>query len=455
MSSYEDFTIRTAWIKAQRVSLSYLRRQLTMKREENSKTDEPIELAAYIGLDWADKQQAISLRAAGSKKVERLKLANKPEAIMEWITELRTRFKGAKVGIALEQSKGSVISALMSHEFIVLYPVNPSTLAKYRAAFRPSGAKDDPSDADYLEELVELHRNKLTAWLPEDEEIRLLKMLTEGRRKFVDQKTKLTNQLIALLKQYYPQAIELAGDLDTVRGCAFLGKWTTLDDLKKAGSEDLTRFYEEQGFRGKDKIQERVQRVMRAVPLTTDRAIVEASAIFVKVIVGQLQPLIAMIHEIDRRIDEAFKKNPDREIFISFPGAGKVLAPRLSAVVGSDRDKFESALELQSLSGIAPVTESSGDSLWVHKRWACNHFVRQTFHEFAGRSLSQSRWARAFYSELRKRGKAHHAAVRALAYKWIRIIYRCWKNKAPYSEEKYIESLKRRGSPLVALLAVA
>lgn len=426
-----------------------------MKSEENSKTDEPIELAAYIGLDWADKQHAISLRAAGSKKVERLKLANKPEAIMEWITELRTRFKGAKVGIALEQSKGSVISALMWHEFIVLYPVNPSTLARYRTAFRPSRAKDDPSDADYLEELVELHRNKLKAWLPEDEEIRLLKMLTEGRRKFVDQKTTLTNQLIATLKQYYPQAIELAGDLDTMRGCALLDKWTTLDDFKKAGIEDLTRFYEQQGYRGKDKIQQRVQRAMKAVPLTADRAIVEASAMFVKVIVGQLKPLIAMIDEIDRRIDESFKRNADREIFISLPGAGKVLAPRLSAVLGSDRDRFQSALDLQNLSGIAPVTESSGDSLWVHKRWACNHFLRQTFHEFAGHSISQSIWARAFYAEQRKRGKGHHAAVRALAYKWIRIIYRCWQDKVAYSEEKYIESLKRRGSPLAALIAAA
>jgi transposase len=426
-----------------------------MNSEENSKADERIELAAYIGLDWADKQHAISLRAAGSKKVERLKLANNPEAIMEWIAELRTRFKGAKVGIALEQSKGPVISALMCHEFIVLYPVNPSTLARYRAAFRPSGAKDDPSDADYLEELVELHRNKLKAWLPEDEEIRLLKMLTEGRRKFVDQKTTLTNQLIAILKQYYPQAIELAGDLDTMRACALLDKWTTLDDLKKTSTEDLTRFYEQQGYRGKDKIQERVQRAVNAVPLTTDRAIVEASAMIVKVIVGQLKPLIAMIDEIDRRIDESFKTNPYREIFISLPGAGKVLAPRLSAVLGSDRDRFQSALDLQRLSGIAPVTERSGDSLWVHKRWACNHFVRQTFHEFAGHSISQSRWARAFYAEQRKRGKGHHAAVRALAYKWIRIIYRCWQDKAPYSEEKYIDTLKRRGSRLAALIAPA
>jgi transposase len=426
-----------------------------VNKEEDAKAQQPIKLAAYIGLDWADKEHAVTLRAAGLSKMERQKLANKAEAMTEWIAGLRTRFSGAKVGIALEQSKGPVISALMCHEFIVIYPINPSTLSNYRSAWKPSGAKDDPTDADYLEELVEMHRDKLRAWLPDNEEVRLLKMLTESRRKFVDQKTKFTNQLTAALKQYYPQALELAGDLDTVRACAFLDKWATLDELKEAGAEQITRFYQEHRYRGKDKIQERVQRALTAVPLTTDRAIVEASSTIVRVIVAQLKPLIEGIEKIDRRIDELFEKNLDKEIFISLPGAGKVLAPRLSAVIGSDRSKFESVLDLQSMSGIAPVTEASGAGMWVHRRWACNHFVKQTFHEFARCSISESVWAGAYYAHLRRKGKGHHAAVRALAYKWIRIIYRCWQNKTPYNEQKYIESLKRRGSPLAALLAAA
>lgn len=438
-----------------RVSSNLSIGEADVNNDDNTKSQQVIELAAYIGLDWADKEHAVSLRAAGSKKREREKLPNKPEAITEWIAKLRTRFKGKKVGIALEQSRGPVVSALMCHEFIVLYPINPNTLASYRTAWRPSGAKDDPTDADYLEELVHLHRDKLRAWLPEGEEIRLLKMLTETRRKFVDQKTKLTNQLTAALKQYYPQAIELAGDLDTDRGCSFLVKWPTLDELKKAGGEQITRFYQEQGFRGKDKIQGRVQQAIAAVPLTTDPAVIEGSAMIVRVIVAQLKPLIEMIKEIESRIEEVFKKNPDREIFISLPGAGRALAPRMSALIGLDRSKFQSALELQSLSGIAPVTDRSGDNVWIHKRLACNHFVRQTFHEFAASSISESSWAKAYYAQQRGRGKGHHAAVRALAYKWIRIIYRCWKDNKPYSEQEYIDSLKRRGSPLVGLLSAA
>jgi hypothetical protein len=34
--------------------------------------------------------------------------------------------------------------------------------------------------------------------------------------------------------------------------------------------------------------------------------------------------------------------------------------------------------------------------------------------------------------------------VRALAFKWIRILFRCWKEHKPYNEDFYREALLRR-----------
>jgi hypothetical protein len=82
----------------------------------------------------------------------------------------------------------------------------------------------------------------------------------------------------------------------------------------------------------------------------------------------------------------------------------------------------------------------------VHFRFACPKFLRQTFHEFAGHSIGQSEWAKAYYEHLRNdKNKSHHAAVRSLAFKWIRIIFRCWKDGKPYDEATYMQSLRRRG----------
>ena len=90
---------------------------------------------------------------------------------------------------------------------------------------------------------------------------------------------------------------------------------------------------------------------------------------------------------------------------------------------------------------------------WVHFRVACPKFLRQSFHEWAGHSIAYSVWARSYYQQLRSRGKGHHAAVRALAFKWIRVVFRCWKDEVAYDESKYLASLARRGSPLSAIVA--
>ena len=130
----------------------------------------------------------------------------------------------------------------------------------------------------------------------------------------------------------------------------------------------------------------------------------------------------------------------------SFPGVGPAWAPRLIAALGTQRDRFATAHQLQSYSGIAPVKEASGKRCWTHMRWACPKFVRPTFHEWAQHSLARSAWARAYYDQLRARGKQHHAIIRSLAFKWIRILFRCWQNRTPYLEALYSAALARRPS---------
>jgi transposase len=171
------------------------------------------------------------------------------------------------------------------------------------------------------------------------------------------------------------------------------------------------------------------------------------------VLVQLVRILVEGIEDLDGQIEEAAAAHPDFFIFNSLPGAGSVMAPRLLAAFGSQRNRFDSAREVQSFSGIAPVTESSGKKKWVHVRWACPTFLRQSFHEWAGHSIVQSEWARVYYQRQRTKGNGHHAAVRALAFKWIRIVFRCWKDGVAYDESKYLATLVKRGSPLSAVEA--
>jgi len=343
----------------------------------------------------------------------------------------------------------------MGYETLVLYPVNPRTVAKIREAFYPSGGKSDPVDADLLLDIVRNHRDKVRAWVPDKPRTRLLQMLVEARRNFVDERTRLTNQLRSVLKEYFPQVLEWVGELGSGEAMDFLNKWPTLESVQRAKPETLRKFFAEHGHRNVDRIEERVKAIEAAKELTKDEAIVTAGKMKAQALAGQLRPLLKSIAGYDGQIAELFENHPDREVFSSFPGAKEVLAPRLLVAFGEDRSRYDQALDIQCLSGIAPVTKTSGQSRVVQKRLACPKFMRQTFHEYAGQSIKKPGWARTCYKLLRARGVKHHAALRAVAYKWIRIMYRCWQEQEPYSEEKYSQSLLRAGSPLAPAIRLA
>jgi transposase len=420
-----------------------------MKLEEKE-LEKPIR--AWIGIDWADEQHDVSIYDVRSGKQEALVIRQTPEALQEWLGQLRSRYEGGYVAIVLEQGRGGLLNALMGCEFLVLYIVNPKSLSSFREAFYGSGATSDPVDAELMRDMVRQNPGRFRAWRPDDVPTRSLRLLTEGRRNLVHQSTALTNQLTALLKGCYPQALAWVGALDTAWACDFLERWPTLQSLQASSRRQILRFYEKHP-RAALEVAEQLKRIQDARPLTQDEAVLESSALMVRALVRQLRPLLVSIADFDQKITAIFRKHPDRPIFESFPGAGAALAPRLTAAFGTDRDRFQAATEMQELAGIAPVTEMSGKKSFVHWRYACPKFMRQTFQEFADHSRRWCKWARAHYELLRRRGKSHNAAVRALAYKWIRILFRCWKDRQPYQDDVYTKSLLKHGSPLAPLLA--
>jgi len=414
-------------------------------------TKQEVQFAAFVGFDWADQKHAGAMSPAGGG-IERFELDQTPEAIEQWATKLRQRFGARPIAVCLEQSKGALIYALMKYEFFVLYPVNPKQSKRFREAMAPSGAKDDPSDAIWILELLLKHRDRLHPWLPDDETTRLIGMLTEDRRNLIGAQTSLICALKSRLKQYFPLALDVLGDLDTVLACRFLSRWSCLEDLQKEEPQEVAALYRDEHCNHPKLIAERLEKIAGAKPLTTDQAIVESGAMLVRSLANQLLALIDPIKQYDRKLAQLMAQHPDAEIFQSFPGAGDALAPRLLTAFGTDRERLQDSDEMQRITGIAPVTIRSGKTMRVQRRWACNKFLRQTFHEHAQHSLASSAWARAYYRMMTSKGLKHHAAVRALAFKWIRILHRCWKDRTLYDEVTYFHQLAKRRSPLAQLV---
>jgi len=407
-----------------------------------------------IGLDRSDKKADLHLITPATGQRRSATIDTDPEALWEWLLDLRQQQPQARVALCLEQPAVHLVAFLEAYDWITLYPINPITLQKYREAFVTSRAKSDAQDAFYLAELLLAHHHQLQPWAPEDSATRAVQQRVFHRRAVVDERTGLTNRLIALLKQYFPQALVLCGeDLWRPLATRFLLKWPSLQAVQQAKSTTVKQFYYLHGSRSAKRLEERLALIQKAVPVTNETAVIESFVLRVQLICRQLQLVQQTITHYEKQIAAAYAAHPDHEIFASLPGAGPVLGPRLLASVGSQRERFATAADLQHYTGVAPVTKRSGGSCYIHRRYLCPKFHRQSFHEYAKESILWSRWAAAYYLQQRTKGSPHQTAVRALAFKWQRVIWRCWQDRTTYREETYEAALRKNGSPLMALFA--
>lgn len=406
----------------------------------------------YLGCDRSDAHLDFTLLGADLAVPESVRLPARAANVEGWLGQWRRRFPKHQLCVCFEQPAANLIVLFSRFEFVRLYPVNPATLKSYRETFVVSRAKDDKTDGYWLADLVRTHRGQLPSWQPLSPAVRTLAALVEGRRDLVDQRTNWSNKLTSLLKVYFPEALDLIGEhAASALAVAFLRRWPTLQQLQAAGWPAVERFYREQHCVRGTALARRREVIQQARPLTDDPAILDPATLRLEAILGQIEPLMAAIERYDQQIAAVFAAHPDRAIIASLPGLGPVLAPRLLAALGDDRTRLPDARALQCFSGIAPVLIRSGLSTVITRRHACPRFIRQTFHEHAGESIRHSRWARAYYQQQKDRGKKHHTIARALAFKWQRILIRCWHTHTPYDDATYMRSLKDRNPALYQL----
>ena len=395
---------------------------------------------AFGGIDWADATHEVCLQAAGATKREGLTLEHTPEAIAAWVSTLRTRFHGPPIAVCLELTKGPWVSALRTYDFLVLFPINPLTLARYREAFTPRRAKDDPTDAALQLALLLTHRDTLPPLQPQRPTMRALDQLVEHRRRVVEDKVRITHRLTSTLKNSFPQVLHWVQDKDTPLFCDFLRRWPTLKAAQLARRSTLETFFRDHHVRSADVVAQRLHAIKAALPLTTDAGVIAPHAVLVQALVNQLRVTLEAIATFDNAIAQRAQSPPDFPLFQALPGAGPVFASRLLVAFGEQRER-SAAAALQKYAGIAPVTERSGKKSWGHWRLQCPQCLRQTFVEWAAESIRHSCWARVYSQQQRDKGNTHQAAVRALAFQWIRILFRCWQERTSYDEAAYLMRL--------------
>jgi transposase len=357
------------------------------------------------------------------------------------------RFEKRKLVLAIEACQSALLPIFLQYSFLELYLINPKSLACFREAVRPSGSKSDELDSKLACQLVKAHRALLSEFVVEDALTRELSLLVGYRRDLVDRRTALANQLKSVLKVYHPLAIEmLQDDTTTALAADFILKFPTLRALQQSPRHGLRKFFKRHGYRLTKGLEERLESVAPAVAVTEDAAWNNPHSFMACAVAEQLKTVIGRVEQIAEHICILVEQHPNYPLAQSLPGAAEVLEARVMAVLGTRSDACPSAATLAVRDGVAPRRIQSGKTCFTARRLAKPQFEHQTWIEFAKSSLLTCTWAQAFVEAKRQEGKSYYTAIRAMAFKWIRIIHACWRNGTVYNEAVYLAALKKTNS---------
>lgn len=402
------------------------------------------QVSVMIGIDWADRTHVCCLfdQAKGTRHV--IRVGSSPEDFGVWLDAVQTQYPQGRIVIALERPEGAMVEMIRYRSRFEIVPINPVVLHRFRQAFAPSGAKNDPGDATLIGEIVLTHPEKFEALMNQDPVLAALSALVKERRHWVDTRTGLLEELISVLKKYYPQALELAGEnLASPMAGEFLLRWPDLLAAKKTNWSTLEKFYRRHHSGREDVLKRRRELLHTARIVCEHEAYLQPCRLHMLAIVRQIEAVSTSIAQFDAAIAELYAQAPGHDVIDSLPGAGDALAPRLWIACASEGPAPESET-MQLKSGIAPVRIQSGNSKATCFRWARPRFLHQTWTEFAFHSLKDSVWARQYYQQRKDKGHGEGAILRGLAFKWIRIVARLWKDQRPYDESFYLEHCSAR-----------
>jgi transposase len=395
----------------------------------------------YLGLDWADEVHAVWVVNEKGEKVWDGQVEQTAEGLAGFGRKLyEWGSAGMEVWAALEKPEGRIVDFLLDHG-VMVYPVNPKAVDRARDRFRVSGSKSDPFDARVLAEFLRTDHGHLRPLMPNSAQAQELKLLTTDYQRLVQQQTRLLNQLTATLKEYYPRVLEMFSEVNTPAALEFLARYPVPRALEELAPNDWQDFA--RGYRLRKGVQ--LWEQAKAPQLSVPQHVVRAKSRLVQVLIAELKVVRMAVADYRIEIERFFASMPAADTAKSLPaGKSGVMIAMVWAEIGDAPDRWQSFRHLQAQAGTVPVTQRSGKCTLVQFRFACNKRLRHALDLFAFASLRHSAWASVYYRQQRARGHRHHQALRALAAKWLKIIFCVWSRHVPYIEERHLATIDRQ-----------
>jgi transposase len=402
-----------------------------------------------VGVDWAGEKHDVCVLGQDGRTILERTFDETVDGFSEFGRLLdEWSQQGVQLVACIEKPEGLIVDLLVDHS-VRVYPINPKSLKRAREVHRASGARDDRFDAFVLADFIRTHHQTLRAIEPNSPEMAELKILTRDRHQQVRHRSRLLTQLRNDLKAFYPRPLEAFDDLKTPVFRDFLKLCQTPQDLEKLTRTKWLRFAKRHRL-SKARTDE-LWRQLKTPQLAVPEHLTRAKAVSVQALMRQLEVVLDAVEDYRKAIELFFDGLPVAEVARSLPGGQSgVTVPSLWAELGDGKRRWESFRHLQATAGSVPITDNTGKTKQhaAFFRFACNKRLRYYADWLAYFSLSQSEWAKDYYDQQKTRGKTHRRALRALAAKWLKIIFVMWRDQVPYDENLHLANIYRQTKKL-------
>jgi len=393
----------------------------------------------FVGIDWADKFHQVCILGAGRNRVLEFSISHSHSGFATLEREFKRLSPKGEIAVICETKHNLLVSYLLKKGYTT-YCVNPKAIDRFRDTKRASTAKSDSFDAFCLADFLATNQETLEALPQDDERVKRARSLYRFRSRLVKQKVAIQNTLTSHLKSYYPRSLELFG-IDTKIFASFLKRYPTPGALSSESKEGFRSFLKEERYTYTSKVNTLLD-LIEEEQIEVDESVAESASTFALMILAQLELISSQIANIEKETDALVSSYAPARLITTIPGAASVVAAGVIAGLG-EPGRYSSASAVQQIAGTAPVTRQSGNYKYVRMRKSCNKHFRDAMGHLAFASLKGCRWAKEFYDKQRDKGKRHHGALRALANKWLSIIFAMLKNNMPYDEGYHLANKLR------------
>ncbi|ACU77364.1 transposase IS111A/IS1328/IS1533 [Catenulispora acidiphila DSM 44928] len=392
----------------------------------------------FIGDDWAEDHHDVELMDERGKRLVKARIPEGVAGIAK-LHELVGKALGeaaeddTEVVVGIETDRGPWVGALIAAGYTVL-AVNPLVAARYRERRAVSGAKSDAGDAHMLADMVRTDGHQLRPVAGDSDLAEAIKVVTRAHKTLIWERTRHTQRLRHVLRDYFPAALAAFEDLDAPESLELLAKAPDPASAARLSKSQIAAALKRARRRDVQAKAEWIQAALRAQHLGQPPAVTAAYAASVRALTAVLAVVDAQAHALQQEVAAHFGQHPAARIIVSQPGLGPIIGARVLAEFGDDPDRYVDAKARKNYAATSPITRASGKKRVVAARYVHNDRLIDALMFQASKAIVSSPGARAYYDKQRERGAGYNAALRQVANRLVGILHGCLKHGTLYDE---------------------